>query len=135
MTNELTEAEIQRLLRSAHEVRTRAYAPYSNFQVGAALMTDTGKIFGGCNVENASYGLAICAERSAIASAVSAGERKFRAIAIVSGSDTACSPCGACRQFMVEFNPHMQVVLGSGEGPLKIFLAKELLPEFFSLRE
>lgn len=135
MTKELTESEIKRLLRSAHEVRTRAYAPYSNFQVGAALITDSGKIFGGCNVENASYGLAICAERSAIAAAVSAGERQFRAIAIVSASETACSPCGACRQFMVEFNPHMQVVLGCGENTPKIFAARELLPEFFSLPE
>jgi cytidine deaminase len=135
MTKELNDDEIKRLLRSAHEVRTRAYAPYSNFQVGAALMTESGKIFGGCNVENASYGLAICAERSAIASAVAAGERQFRAIAIVSASETACSPCGACRQFMVEFNPHMYVLLGCGEAAPKVFQAKELLPEFFSLRE
>jgi cytidine deaminase len=134
MAQELTNEEIHRLLRSAEEVRLRAYAPYSNFRVGAALLTESGKIFGGCNVENASYGLALCAERSAIASAVAAGERLFRAIAITTeDSEQPCSPCGACRQFMVEFNPNMKVILNCGEHEPKIYDAKDLLPEFFSL--
>ena len=93
----------QQLLAAATAVRLRAYAPYSNFQVGAALLAKDGRIFTGCNVENLSYGLTICAERNAVFAAVAAGVREFEAIAIVADTREAISPCGACRQVMAEF--------------------------------
>ena len=91
------------IVQSATAVRLRAYAPYSNFQVGAALLAKDGRIFTGCNVENLSYGLTICAERNAIFAAVAAGVREFAAIAIVADTREPVSPCGACRQVMAEF--------------------------------
>ena len=93
----------QQLLAAATAVRLRAYAPYSNFQVGAALLAKDGRIFTGCNVENLSYGLTICAERNALFAAVAAGVREFDAIAIVADTREPVSPCGACRQVMAEF--------------------------------
>ncbi len=93
----------QQLLAAATAVRLRAYAPYSNFQVGAALLAKDGRIFTGCNVENLSYGLTICAERNALFAAVTAGVREFDAIAIVADTREPVSPCGACRQVMAEF--------------------------------
>ena len=93
----------EQLLDAATAVRLRAYAPYSNFQVGAALLAKDGRIFTGCNVENLSYGLTICAERNAIFAAVAAGVREFDAIAIVADTREPVSPCGACRQVMAEF--------------------------------
>lgn len=130
----LSEAEIDKLVAAAIEYRERAYAPYSGFKVGAALLTESGRVFGGCNVENASYGLTICAERVAMGSAIVAGDKKFRAIAVVADCETSCPPCGACRQFMVEFNPHMKVILTNTKGSeRKIYEAKDLLPEFFTL--
>ncbi len=95
--------EFRSLIDAAIEARLAAYAPYSNFQVGAALLCQSGEIFTGCNVENLSFGLTICAERSAIFAAVAAGQQKFRAIAVVADSEKAISPCGACRQVMCEF--------------------------------
>src|SRR4051794_33319409 len=92
---------LNRLLRRALQVRERAYAPYSGYQVGAAIMSATGKIYTGCNVENASYGLTVCAERNAIFKAISEGEREFVAIAVVTANGG--SPCGACRQVIFEF--------------------------------
>ena len=101
--------DIPALVAAALEARRQAYAPYSKFAVGAALLTSTGRIFPGCNVENTSYGLTICAERTAACSAVAAGEREFTAIAVaLSGGGT---PCGACRQFLAEFNPALPVFL------------------------
>jgi cytidine deaminase len=91
------------LVERATEAKKKAYAPYSKFRVGAALMTDDGEIFSGCNVENASYGLAICAERNAIFQAVFAGKRKIAAIAIATDEKTYISPCGGCRQVIAEF--------------------------------
>ena len=93
----------EQLLDAATAVRLRAYAPYSNFQVGAALLAKDGRIFTGCNVENLSYGLTICAERNAIFAAVAAGVREFAAIAMVADTREPVSPCGACRQVMAEF--------------------------------
>lgn len=126
-------AQIEQLRKAAGEVRQRAYAPYSNFLVGAALLTDSGLIFQGCNVENASYGLAICAERSAISSAVAAGCQRFRAVAIVSRGGV--TPCGACRQVLTEFGLDIEILLFDADSnELKSrFLSGELLPGAFKL--
>jgi cytidine deaminase len=129
---ELTKHESDSLVGQAREYRERAYAPYSKFLVGAALLTEAGSVFGGCNVENASYGLTICAERNAIATAIANGERAFRGIAIVTSNESFASPCGACRQFMVEFSPNMRVILANAAGEQRSYAAKDLLPEFFS---
>jgi cytidine deaminase len=122
------------LLSEALRVREQAYAPYSRFAVGAALLASSGKIYVGCNVENASYGLCICAERNAIAAAIAAGERTFRAIAVVGGGDHPATPCGACRQVLVEFSPSMHVLMAA-PGALENIqraTAAELLPHYFS---
>jgi cytidine deaminase len=97
------ESAFSSLIDAAIEARLAAYAPYSNFQVGAALLCESGEVFAGCNVENISYGLTICAERNAIFAAVAAGQQKFQAIAIAADTEKAISPCGACRQVMCEF--------------------------------
>jgi cytidine deaminase len=97
------------LIRAALDAQTRAFCPYSNFPVGAALRTASGRIFQGVNVENASFGLTICAERVAASAAVAAGEREFAQIAVV--SRTGVTPCGACRQFLAEFNPSLPIVM------------------------
>ncbi|GAH82733.1 unnamed protein product, partial [marine sediment metagenome] len=90
--------EYIKLVKEAEKARKRAYTPYSKFQVGAAVLCDDGKIFTGCNIENASFGLAVCAERVAIIKAISEGSTKFEAMAVVGDTDKPCSPCGACRQ-------------------------------------
>jgi cytidine deaminase len=122
------------LLERAREVRERAYAPYSGFHVGAALLAEDGRVFTGCNVENASYGLTTCAERAAIAKAVSEGVRRFVAVA-VAGPDTAerCPPCGSCRQILHEFGPEMQVVVEDphADEPRQLPIG-ELLPGAFA---
>ncbi|MEO9263197.1 MAG: cytidine deaminase [Candidatus Baltobacteraceae bacterium] len=118
------------LLDAAREARARAYAPYSQFQVGAALETTDGRIVTGSNVENASFGLSICAERAAIVAAVSAGYREFRAIAIAGPDGRLASPCGACRQFMAEFNRSMRVTFATPDGAVRTTVA-ELLPYAF----
>lgn len=97
------------LIQAALDAQQRAYCPYSNFPVGAAIRTASGKVYQGCNVENASYGLTICAERVAAGAAVAAGEREFTAIAVVSRGGV--SPCGACRQFLAEFNAKLPIVM------------------------
>ncbi|HTU70495.1 MAG TPA: cytidine deaminase [Candidatus Baltobacteraceae bacterium] len=122
--------EYEALLSAAREVRERAYAPYSKFRVGAALDTGDGAVFLGCNVENASYGLSICAERAAVASAVTAGFRNFTAIAIAGPDGVLTSPCGACRQVLAEFNPAMTVIFTAPDGPVAATL-EELLPHSF----
>ena len=114
----------------AREVRTRAYAPYSKFGVGAILVTPDGTTFGGCNVENASYGLAICAERSAAVCAVSAGYREFTEVYVAGPADVAVTPCGACRQFLSEFNRTMTVHCTTPDGIQTTTLDK-LLPGAF----
>ncbi len=123
-------SEHEALLSAARDVRERAYAPYSNFAVGAALDTGEGHVFLGCNVENASYGLTICAERCAVGAAVAAGYRDFEAIAIAGPDGAVTSPCGACRQVLVEFNPEMTVIFTTPDGPV-ITTAAELLPHSF----
>jgi len=118
------------LIKHAQEARLRAYAPYSNYQVGAAILTDEGEIIEGCNVENASYGLVNCAERSAVFSAVSQGKRNFKAIAVVTRDGGA--PCGGCRQVLNEFNPQMVVLIADEHGTLhQETTLEELLPNAF----
>lgn len=119
---------IHQLEIRAKKVRGRAYAPYSNFRVGAALEARTGEVFVGCNIENISYGLTNCAERSAICAAVAAGVRSFRKIVIVADSEEPVTPCGACRQVMAEFCEELEIVCINLQG--KKFRAKltSLLP-------
>ncbi|MGC6426872.1 MAG: cytidine deaminase [Akkermansiaceae bacterium] len=120
----------QKLIKLAHEAARQAHAPYSGFHVGAALLGKSGKVFVGCNVENASYGLTNCAERVAIGSAISAGEREFEVIAIsVKGGG---SPCGACRQVLNEFAPTLRVLMADENGTLvREMTLDQLLPESF----
>jgi cytidine deaminase len=119
------------LVARARSARERAYAPYSRFQVGAAVLTDDGRVFEGANVENASYGVTICAERVAAATAVAAGARRLEAVAVVGGSGQPAGPCGACRQFLFEFNPDMLVVSESSDGVGMQGRLSELLPYGF----
>ena len=118
------------LIVSAKMAQKLAYAPYSKFKVGAALLGKSGRIYTGCNVENASYGLACCAERNAVFKALSEGEREFRAIAIVSGSPEPTAPCGACRQVLNEFAPDISVIMPGRKRTVKTTL-KKLLPFAF----
>lgn len=118
------------LIEHARAMRERAYAPYSGFTVGAALLTDDGTVFGGANVENASYGVGLCAERTAAVSAIAAGHREFRAIAIAGPETTVTAPCGACRQFLNEFNPRLRVAYTTPGGFTQTTLDL-LLPDAF----
>jgi len=133
-TGKLTDAERERLLQAARVMLDRAYAPYSNFHVGAAVLTEGGAIYTGCNVENASYGLTICAERSAISAAVAAegAGMRLRAVLVLNGNNAPCSPCGACRQVIYEFGPHATVIY-QGRGSLEEATATQLLPAGFTL--
>jgi len=125
------------LLAAARDAATRSYSPYSKFPVGAALMTKEGQVFSGCNVENVSYGLTLCAERTALAAAVAAGHHHFKAIAVVGGRGKAATPCGACLQVLAEFcPPNMPVYLAPLDkllrpGHMKL---RDLLPKAFHLR-
>ncbi|XP_055863898.1 cytidine deaminase-like isoform X2 [Biomphalaria glabrata] len=133
----MTDVNVAELVRQSHEAKQKAYCPYSNFQVGAAVLTEEGTIFTGCNIENSSYSLTICAERTAVAKAVSEGYTKFKAIAVATNvSEKYMSPCGACRQFLSEFT--------KDSGDYDIYMSKpdltydkkkisELLPCAFSL--
>ena len=116
------------LLEMASEARLRAYSPYSEFQVGAALRATSGEITTGCNVENISFGLTLCAERVAVGSAVVMGLRSFDVIAIVSDSEEPVVPCGACRQVLAEFNPNLKVVSSNLAGKRADFQLAALLP-------
>ncbi len=126
---EVTQADLA-LLAFAREVRNRAYAPYSGFRVGAAVFAG-GDIYQGVNVENAAYGSTVCAERAAATAAVTAGKTEFDAIAVVGDSADPTVPCGACRQFLAEFNPHMRVILGGTGEEVMVRTLDELLPEAF----
>jgi cytidine deaminase len=117
-----------KLLDVAFQARSHAYAPYSSFPVGAALMTKNGKIFSGCNVENVSLGLTICAERAAVAAAIADGEREFTVIAIVTDSSEPAVPCGACRQVLAEFNPSMKIIASTVRRRVQEFSLSDLLP-------
>ncbi|MBQ8691347.1 MAG: cytidine deaminase [Phascolarctobacterium sp.] len=122
----------QELLNSALSARERAYAPYSKFLVGAAVLAKSGKIYTGCNIENASYGLTVCAERNALFSAVGVGEREFTALCVVGDTEAPISPCGACRQVMAEFKVPC-IILANLKGDVKEYTLEELLPYGFSL--
>ncbi|MGI9244916.1 MAG: cytidine deaminase [Verrucomicrobiales bacterium] len=121
------ESTISSLVDAATEARLAAYAPYSKFQVGAALLCESGEIFAGCNVENLSFGLTICAERNAIFAAVAAGMQRFSAIAVVADTEKAISPCGACRQVMCEFGD-FPVILANLHGEVVRSTVGDLLP-------
>jgi cytidine deaminase len=121
----------KRLQAEAIRARDNAYAPYSRFSVGAALLGDDGRVFTGCNVENASYGLCICAERNAVFCAVAAGTQKFRAIAIVSSAAQPVTPCGACRQVLAEFAPSFDVRCYGEDGSEAAYTTASLLPHAF----
>ncbi len=123
----MDQVQIDQLVAAAQEVRTNAHAPYSGYQVGAAVLTTDGEIFAGCNVENASYGLSVCAERHAIAAAVAAGHTTFDGVAVVTSSSPAASPCGACRQVLAEFGD-FPVILADLGGDQRMTTVLELLP-------
>jgi len=133
MSYNLSQEQIQELVRRARETMDKAYAPYSRFRVGAALLTKSGRIFTGCNVENASYGLTNCAERTAVFKAVSEGEKEVAALALIADTDDYCVPCGACRQVMAEFGD-FPVIQANRAGEHKISNVAELLPGAFSGR-
>ena len=126
----------EQLMKQALEAREHAYVPYSNFPVGAALLTEEGKVFRGCNIENAGYSLTNCAERTAIFKAVSEGEMKFKALAVAADTKGPVSPCGACRQVLAEFcPPDMPVYLTNLKGDVQETTISELLPGAFSTED
>ena len=130
----LTDEKQQELIKKANQVRLKAYAPYSNYQVGAALLTTSGNIFTGANVENAAYGVTMCAERSAVFSAVSAGERDFVAIAVA--THNGGSPCGSCRQVISEFGLDIDVLQVDDQGKLiQQNILRDLLPGAFQSKD
>ena len=132
------------LVKTAIEMTKRSYVPYSHFHVGAALLDKNGKVWTGCNIENAAYGPSNCAERTAVFKAVSEGAREFEAIAVVGGPEGAdgkaeikdfCPPCGVCRQVLSEFcDRDFKIILTNGKGEQKVFTLAQLLPESFSLK-
>lgn len=128
---ELSDEQAERLVAAASSVRERAHAPYSGYAVGAALLDGAGRIHVGCNVENASFGLSICAERNAVAAAVAAGAGGFCGIAVVTSSEPPATPCGACRQVLAEFGD-FPVVLANLDGTRRLTSVSELLPAAFA---
>mgnify|MGYP001130859954 CR=1 FL=1 len=123
----------QQLMEAAKQARERAYVPYSNFKVGAALLTKDGQVFGGCNIENAAYSVVNCAERTAIFKAWSEGASEFTAIAVVADTNRPVPPCGACRQVIAELcPPDMPVILTNLKGDVQTLTVAELLPGAFS---
>ena len=130
----MTELETQKLMDCAIKARENAYSPYSHFAVGAALLCEDGTLFEGCNIENASYGLTNCAERTDIFKAVSEGHVTFKALAVVADTEGPCAPCGACRQVVAEFKIPI-IIMGNLMGNVKIVTIEELLPFSFSESE
>jgi cytidine deaminase len=124
-------SDYEKLIAAATQAREAAYAPYSNFRVGAALRAKSGRIYSGCNVENATYGLTVCAERVALLKAISEGERGFEAIAVVTDSDILTPPCGACRQLTWEFCGDIPVILANLKGKVEQETTGKLLPRPF----
>jgi cytidine deaminase len=130
----LSEESLQELIETAKSARLQSIAPFSNFLVGAAVRTVDGKVYTGCNVESASYGLTVCAERVAIWKALSEGERKFSELAIVADTQTLTPPCGTCRQIIWEFAKDATIILGNLHGESQIVSIRELLPRAFDAR-
>jgi cytidine deaminase len=124
-------SEYDPLIAVAKHARENAHANFSNFKVGAGLRASSGKIYGGCNVENATYGLTVCAERVAIFKAISEGERKFDAIAVVTDTDALTPPCGACRQLIWEFCGDVPVAMSNLKGKVEVMRMRELFPKPF----
>jgi cytidine deaminase len=124
-------AQFDSLITAARKARENAHAKFSNFKVGAALLSSSGKIYGGCNVENATYGLTVCAERVAIFKAISEGERHFDAIAVVTDTGALIPPCGACRQLIWEFCGDVPVVMANLQGKTEIVPMSQLFPKPF----
>jgi cytidine deaminase len=118
----------QKLIAAATKAKQHSYSPHSNFRVGAAILTKSGKIYSGCNIENSSYSLTMCAERTALFKAVSEGERKFKAIAIASDIDKLVPPCGACRQVMLDLAGDIDIILCNDDGKTSVLKLSTLLP-------
>ncbi|HXC30993.1 MAG TPA: cytidine deaminase [Verrucomicrobiae bacterium] len=125
------DAHLKALLAAARTAREHAHAPFSNFRVGAAVRAKSGRIFSGCNVENATYSLTLCAERVAVFKAISEGERGFDAVAVVADTDTLTPPCGSCRQILWEFCGDAEVVLANLKGKVERYRMSDLLPKPF----
>jgi cytidine deaminase len=124
----------EKLIDSARQAAQKAYAVYSDFKVGAVLLTSDGKVFAGCNIENSSYGLTVCAERVALYKAVSESSREFAAIAIWSESSPPARPCGACLQVLAEFGSDIDIFCANSQGEINKFKLKELLPQGFRFK-
>ena len=128
--------DYDKLIELAKEAREKAYVPYSHFKVGACVLTENGKTYQGCNIENASYGLTNCAERTALFNAYANGERKLKAIAVVADTEGPVSPCGACRQVMMELGGEdMVVILSNMKGDYAVVTVKDLLPGAFTSKD
>ncbi|MDK2798657.1 MAG: cytidine deaminase [Clostridiales bacterium] len=121
----------KKLIEIASHARINSYSPYSKFRVGAALLTKSGKVFTGCNIENATYGATCCAERTAIYKAISEGEKEFEAIAVQGDNEGFTFPCGICRQVIAEFSPSIKVILSDKEKNIKVYPLSDLLPHAF----
>ena len=128
----MTAQERANLLREAEKARENAYTPYSHYKVGAALLTAGGRIYTGCNIENASYGATICAERVAAVKAISTGEKDFLALAIIADSEQPGTPCGICRQFLLEFAPRLVLIMANLQGQVVEGRLDQYLPKAFS---
>jgi cytidine deaminase len=129
MTNN---TDLEKLIQEAKRVQKRAYAPYSKFSVGAAVLGGTGRIYTGCNIENSSFGLTICAERVALFKAISEGEETIPALVLITDTETTVWPCGACRQVLAEFSPNMQIVSVNKEGQREAKTLSGIFPDAFN---
>lgn len=130
----MSDSDNQSLVETATAARLQSVAPFSNFLVGAALRTKAGKVYTGCNIESASYGLTVCAERVAIWKALSEGERDFTDLVVVADTESLTPPCGTCRQIIWEFAKHAQIVLANLQGQREVVSIKDLLPRAFDVR-
>lgn len=128
----MLDSELEALERAAEQIRVNAYAVYSGFRVGAALLADDGRVFTGVNVENASFPVSICAERGALMTAVAQGATKFQAIAVVTDARKPAAPCGMCRQMLAEFGLDLKVLIVGRDGPDALVTLRELLPRAFT---